>query len=152
MKIQQTLVLIKPDAVQRGLVGEIISRFERKGLKVVALKMLHMDEALAKRHYAIHEGKSFFAQLVAFITSSPLVAIVFEGAEAVEVVRRLIGETNPLQATPGTIRGDFGLDVGHNLIHGSDSEENASGEIELFFSPGKLLGYQREVDKWITGP
>jgi nucleoside-diphosphate kinase len=152
MKIQQTLVLIKPDALQRGLTGEIISRFERKGLKVVALKVLHMDEALAKRHYAIHEGKPFFAQLVEFITSSPVVAIVFEGAEAIEVARRLIGETNPLQASPGTIRGDFGLDVGHNLVHGSDSEENAAAEIKLFFSPEEILSYRREVDKWITEP
>ena len=137
--MERSLVLIKPDAVQRKLAGEIISRFERKGLKIIALKMLHLDEALAKRHYAIHQDKPFFRGLLEFITSSPLVAAVFEGEGAVEAVRKLMGETNPLQASPGTIRGDFGLDIECNLVHGSDSEESAEKEIELFFSESEIL-------------
>ena len=139
--MQRTLVLIKPDAVQRGLAGEIISRLERKGLKIVAMKMLQMDKSMAERHYAIHQGKPFFPALVDFIASSPLIAAVVEGENAVEVVRRLMGETDPLKAAPGTIRGDFGLDIGHNLIHGSDSEENARQEIRLFFSEKEIVDY-----------
>ena len=148
---ERTLVLIKPDGLQRGLVGAIMSRLERKGLKLVGLKLLHMDPALARRHYAIHEGKPFFPGLVAFITSSPLVAAVWEGPSAVEVVRRLMGETDPARAAPGTIRGDWGLDVGHNLIHGSDSLETAQQEVALFFSAQELLSYPREVQRWLTG-
>jgi len=129
------LVLAKPDAVQRGLIGEIVSRIEKKGLRIAALRMLQMDEAMAKRHYAVHEGKPFFSDLVDFITSGPIVAVVVEGEKAVEVVRTLMGDTDPIKAAPGTIRGDFGLDIGQNLIHGSDSEENARREISLFF-PG----------------
>jgi nucleoside-diphosphate kinase len=139
--MQRTLVLIKPDAVQRGLAGEIISRLERKELKIVAMKMLQMDKAMAERHYAIHEGKPFFSALVDFITSAPIIAAVVEGENAVESVRRLMGETDPLKAAPGTIRGDFGLDIGRNLIHGSDSEENARQEISLFFSEKEILNY-----------
>jgi nucleoside-diphosphate kinase len=139
--MQRTLVLVKPDAVQRGLVGEIISRLERRGLKIVAMKMLQMDRALAERHYAIHRGKPFFSSLVDFITSGPIVAAVFEGENAVEAVRRTMGETNSLKAAPGTIRGDFGLDLERNLIHGSDSEENAGQEISLFFSEKEMLSY-----------
>ncbi|HJX69773.1 MAG TPA: nucleoside-diphosphate kinase [Dehalococcoidia bacterium] len=139
--MQRTLVLIKPDAVQRGLAGEIISRLERKGLKMVAMKMLQMDRALAERHYAIHQGKPFFSSLVDFITSSPIVAAVFEGKNAVEAVRRVMGETDSLKAAPGTIRGDFGLDIEHNLIHGSDSGENAKQEISLFFSEKEMPSY-----------
>lgn len=139
--MQRTLVLIKPDAMQRGLAGEIISRLERKGLKIIALKMLQMDKAMAERHYAIHKGKPFFSSLVDFITSAPLIAAVVEGENAVEVVRRMMGETDPLRAAPGTIRGDFGLDIGQNLIHGSDSEENARQEISLFFSEEEILSY-----------
>lgn len=150
--MQRTLVLIKPDAVQRGLIGEIISRLERKGLKIIALKMLRTDDALAQRHYAVHRGKPFFPGLVKFITSSPLIAAVFEGKGAVEAVRRIMGETDPLRASPGTIRGDFGLDIGHNLVHGSDSEDNATIEISLFFSEKELLSYQREIDTWVTEP
>ena len=131
----RTLVLAKPDAVQRGLIGEIVSRIEKKGLRIVALRMLQMDEAMAKSHYAVHEGKPFFGDLVDFITSGPVVAVVVEGEKAVEVVRTLMGDTDPIKAAPGTIRGDFGLDIGQNLIHGSDSEENARTEISLFF-PG----------------
>jgi nucleoside-diphosphate kinase len=132
--VEKSLVLIKPDAMQRGLAGEIISRLEKKGLKIVGMKMLHMDKNLAQRHYAIHKGKTFFDDLVSFITSSPVIAIVFQGKNAVEMIRRMMGETDPAKAQPGTIRGDLGIDIGHNLIHGSDSIENASQEIDLFFS------------------
>jgi len=141
--MQRTLVLVKPDAVQRRLAGEIISRLEKKGLKIVALKMLQMDRGLAEQHYAIHKGKSFFLGLVDFITSGPIIAAVVEGENTVEVVRRLMGETDPLKAAPGTIRGDFGLDIGQNLIHGSDSIENAAKEINLFFSEKEVLSQTR---------
>ena len=137
--MQRTLVLVKPDGVQRGLAGEIISRLERKGLKITALKMLQMDRALAERHYDVHRDKPFFSSLVEFITSSPVVAAVVEGTEAVEVVRRMMGETDPLKSAPGTIRGDFGLELEQNLIHGSDSEENAQKEIATFFSEKEIL-------------
>jgi len=130
---QRTLVLVKPDGVKKGLTGEIISRLEKKGLKIAAMRMLQMDKALARRHYAVHDGKPFFAGLVDFITSGPIVAVVVEGEKSVEVVRKLMGETDPVKAAPGTIRGDYGLDIGENLIHGSDSEENAQVEIALFF-------------------
>ena len=142
--MQRTLVLVKPDAVQRGLAGEIISRLERKGLKISALKMLQMDRGLAEQHYAIHKGKSFFLGLVDFITSGPIIAAVVEGENAVEAVRRLMGETDPLKAAPGTIRGDFGLDIGQNLIHGSDSEANAKQEIDLFFSHSEILDFSEQ--------
>jgi nucleoside-diphosphate kinase len=147
--MERSLVLIKPDAIQRGLAGEIISRLERKGLKIVAMKMLHMDKNLAQRHYAIHKGKAFFDDLVSFITSSPLIAIVFQGKNAVEVIRQMMGETDPAKAHSGTIRGDFGIDIGYNLIHGSDSLENASKEIDLFFSAEEIFNYDRELDTWI---
>jgi nucleoside-diphosphate kinase len=147
--MERSLVLIKPDAIQRGLAGEIISRLEGKGLKIVAMKMLHMDKNLAQRHYAIHKGKAFFDDLVSFITSSPLIAIVFQGKNAVEVIRQMMGETDPAKAHSGTIRGDFGIDIGHNLVHGSDSLENASMEIDLFFSAEEIFNYDRELDKWI---
>jgi nucleoside-diphosphate kinase len=147
--MERSLVLIKPDAVQRGLAGEIISRLERKGLKIVAMKMLHMDTKLAERHYAVHKGKPFFDDLVRFITSSPFIAIVFQGKNAVEIIRQLMGETNPAKASSGTIRGDFGIDITHNLIHGSDSLENASTEIDLFFSAEEICNYDREMDAWV---
>ena len=131
--VQRTLVLVKPDGVKKGLTGEIISRLEKKGLKIAAMRMLQMDKAMARKHYAVHDGKPFFAGLVDFITSGPIVAVVVEGDKSVEVVRKLMGETDPVKAAPGTIRGDFGLDIGENLIHGSDSEENARTEIALFF-------------------
>ena len=139
--MQQTLVLLKPDAVERKLVGEIISRLEKRGLKIAAMKMLWVDEALAKRHYAIHEGKSFFDELVEFITSGPIVAAVFEGENVVTEVRSVMGATDPADAAPGTIRADLAEDIGHNLIHGSDSEETAEKEIQLFFSKGEILDY-----------
>jgi len=147
--MERSLVLIKPDAIQRGLAGEIISRLEKKGLKIMAMKMLHMDKNLAQRHYDIHKGKAFFDDLVSFITSSPLIAIVFQGKNAVEVIRQMMGETDPAKAPSGTIRGDLGIDIGHNLVHGSDSLENASKEIDLFFSAEEIFNYNRELDTWI---
>ena len=147
--MERTLVLVKPDGVQRAMVGEIISRFERTGLKLVALKMLQMDREMAGQHYAIHQGKPFFEGLVSFITSSPLIAAVFEGKSAVEVVRKTMGATDPVKAAPGTIRGDLALDIGRNVVHGSDSLENAQKEIALFFSPKEIVSYKREVEPWI---
>ena len=139
--MKRTLVLLKPDALERGLVGEIISRLEGQGLKIVAVKMIWVDGALAKRHYAVHEGKPFFEELVEFITSRPIVAAIFEGDYAVAVVRSAMGETDPAHAAPGTIRGDLAQDIGRNLIHGSDSEETAETEIDLFFSKSEILSY-----------
>lgn len=149
LRVDLSLVLVKPDAIQRGLAGEIISRLERKGLKIVAMKMLQMDKNLAQRHYAIHEDKAFFGGLVDFITSSPIIAIAFQGKDAVEVIRQIMGETDPAKARPGTIRGDLALDLGCNLIHGSDSAENARKEIDLFFSQDEVLEYRRDIDKWL---
>jgi len=149
LEVERSLVLIKPDAVQRGLAGEIIGRLERKGLKIVAIRMLHMDEALAQRHYAIHKGKAFFDDLVDFITCSPIIAIVFQGEGAIAAIRQTIGETDPAKAKSGTIRGDLALNIRHNLVHGSDSEENASQEIDLFFSKEQVLDYRRDIDKWL---
>ncbi|MCK5123950.1 MAG: nucleoside-diphosphate kinase [Dehalococcoidia bacterium] len=147
--MERSLVLIKPDAIQRGLAGKIISRLEEKGLKIVAMKMLRMDKNLAQRHYAVHKGKAFFDDLVNFIASSPIIAAVFQGGNAVEIIRQVMGETDPAKARSGTIRGDFGIDIGHNLVHGSDSLENASKEIELFFKTEEILNYDRELDKWL---
>jgi nucleoside-diphosphate kinase len=131
--MDRTLILVKPDAFARGLTGEIIARFERKGLRIVALRHMQVDEALAQRHYAEHEGKPFFGELVEFITSGPLVAFVLEGHEAVVAARQVIGATNPLEATTGSIRGDFALQIGQNMVHGSDSNESAAREAALFF-------------------
>ncbi len=147
--MERTLVLVKPDALQRGLAGEILSRLERRGLKIVALRLMRLDEALARRHYAEHEGKPFLDSLVRFITSGPLIAAVFEGPTAVEVVRRLMGATDPQQAAPGTIRGDFGLYIQNNLIHGSDSREAAEREIAFFFEAGDILTWERSTDRWV---
>ena len=147
--MERTLVLVKPDGVQRGLIGEIISRLERTGLKLVALKMLQMDRGMAGQHYAIHQGKPFFEGLVSFITSGPLIAAVFEGKSAVEVVRKTMGTTDPVKAAPGTIRGDLAVDIGRNVVHGSDSPENAQKEISLFFSPKEIVSYERQVEPWI---
>jgi nucleoside-diphosphate kinase len=131
--MDRTLILVKPDAFARGLTGEIIARFERKGLKIIALKHMTVTEELAKEHYAEHDGKPFFGELVAFITSGPLVAMVLEGDEAVTAARQVIGATNPLEATTGSIRGDFAIQVGQNMVHGSDSAESAAREAQLFF-------------------
>jgi nucleoside-diphosphate kinase len=131
--MDRTLILVKPDAFARGLTGEIIARFERKGLRLAELKLMTVGEDLARRHYAEHDGKPFFGELVEFITSGPLVALVLEGHEAVKAARQVIGATNPLEAAPGSIRGDFALEVGQNMVHGSDSADSAAREIELFF-------------------
>ena len=146
---EQTLVLVKPDGVQRGLVGEIIARLERRGLRLHALKLMRMDEALARRHYAEHVEKPFFQGLADFITSGPLVAVVLEGPNAVANVRAMMGATDPAKSAPGTIRGDYGLTIGMNLIHGSDSPERAQKEIEIFFRPEEILDYSRDVERWI---
>jgi len=152
LSTEQTLVLVKPDGVQRALAGAVISRLEARGLRIVAMKMLRLTPEMARRHYGAHVGKAFFPGLVEFITSSPVIAMVVEGQNAVEMVRRTMGATDPLQAQPGTIRGDLGVDIGHNLVHGSDSLESAAQEIGLFFSPEEVLSYERDVDRWITGP
>jgi len=148
MATERTLVLCKPDAVQRGLVGAIIARFERKGLKLVGLKMLQVDENLANRHYVEHLEKSFYPDLRAFITSSPVIAIAIEGENAVDVVRGLIGATNPQAAAAGTIRGDFGLDLTMNLVHGSDSLSSAERELALFFTRGDSYDYELTMKVW----
>jgi nucleoside-diphosphate kinase len=147
--MQRTLVLIKPDGVQRGLIGEIIGRLEGRGLKLIALKMMRVPRDLASRHYAEHQGKAFYEGLLGFITSGPIVAMIWEGREAVTVVRSLMGSTDPLKALPGTIRGDLALDLGMNLIHGSDSPARAETEMALFFDGADLHDYERTIDRWI---
>jgi nucleoside-diphosphate kinase len=147
--MQRTLIIVKPDAVQRGLIGGVLSRLEARGLKLVGLKLIAIDEALARRHYAVHEGKPFFAGLIQYITSSPVVVGVFEGPEAVAVVRATVGATNPVAAAPGTIRGDWALEIGRNLIHASDSPETAATEVALFFRPEEVVSYERATDRWI---
>ena len=147
--MERTLILIKPDALQRGLAGEIISRLERRGLKFVGMKLMRVDDALARRHYAEHEGKPFLESLVGFITSSPLIAAVLEGPDAIAAARSMMGATDPQQAAPGTIRGDLALYVQYNLIHGSDSPESAQREIALFFDETELLTWERGADAWL---
>jgi nucleoside-diphosphate kinase len=148
--MERTLVLAKPDAVQRGLVGEIIGRFERKGLKVVALRLLRVPRAMAEEHYAVHAGKAFYAGLVDFITSGPVAAVALEGPDAIAVVRKLVGKTMPNEAEPGTIRGDFGVSGLRNLIHASDAPDTARAELDLWFGTDALVEYVREVDAWIV--
>jgi nucleoside-diphosphate kinase len=147
--MQQTLILLKPDAVHRRLVGEITARFERKGLRLAALKLLQADRALAERHYAVHKGKPFYESLLGFLTSGPTVAMVWEGREAVAVGRNLMGLTDGAKAPPGTVRGDFALSVQNNLVHGSDSPENAAAEIALWFSPQELVSYTTSDANWV---
>ncbi len=147
--MERTFVMVKPDGVERGLIGEIIRRIEAKGFKLVGIKMLKLSQETAEHHYAEHRGKSFFQELVDFITASPVVAMVWEGKGVIEAVRRLMGKTNPLEAEPGTIRGDFGIYISKNIIHGSDSPEAAAREIEIFFHPHELMEYERSLDKWI---
>ena len=147
--MERTLVLIKPDAMQRSLAGEIVARLERRGLRIVAMRLFQMDQALARRHYAEHKGKPFFEGLISYITSCPIIAAVFEGTNAVEVVRKMMGATNPAAAEPGTIRGDLALETGRNLIHGSDSLESARREIALFFRDDEVHTYPRDVDRWL---
>jgi nucleoside-diphosphate kinase len=145
---ERTLVLIKPDAVQRLLVGRLISRFEERGLKIVGLKLVAVDRPLAERHYAVHREKPFFGGLVDFITSSPLIALALEGPNAIGVVRAMVGATRPHEAAPGTIRGDFALETAQNLVHASDGVETAAAELALWFSPAELVEYEREIDRW----
>jgi nucleoside-diphosphate kinase len=149
---ERTLVLIKPDGVQRLLTGRILSRFEERGLKLVGLKLVRVDRELAERHYAIHRQKPFFAGLVDFITSSPLVAAVFEGPNAIAVVRAMVGATRPHEAAPGTIRGDFALETAQNLVHASDGPDTAATELDLWFRPGELADYERDIDRWALAP
>jgi nucleoside-diphosphate kinase len=147
--MERTLVLIKPDAMQRGLAGEVLARLERRGLRIAAMKLVQVDRALAERHYAEHVGKPFYEGLVSYITSCPIVAAVFEGTGAVEAVRTTMGKTNPREAAPGTVRGDLGLEIGRNLIHGSDSLESAAREVALFFQPSEIQAYERAIDRWV---
>ena len=148
--MQRTLVLAKPDAVQRGLIGEIIGRFERKGLKVVGLRLLTVPREMAERHYAVHAGKHFYDGLVEFITSGPVAAIALEGPDAIAVVRLMVGKTMPNEADPGTIRGDLGVSGLRNLIHASDAPETAEAELGLWFAADALVDYRREIDAWIV--
>lgn len=147
--MQRTLVIVKPDAVQRGLIGQIITRFERRGLRITAMKMMQITPELAERLYAVHEGKPFFAGLIRYITSSPVVVMILEGRNVIEIVRHTMGATNPAEATPGTIRADFALEIGRNLVHGSDAPATADYEIPLFFTEDEIVSYPRETDRWI---
>ncbi len=149
---ERTLVLVKPDGVQRLLTGRIIARFEDRGLKIVGLKLVHVDRELAERHYAVHRERPFFGGLVDFITSSPLVAMALEGPNAIPVVRSMVGATRPHEAAPGTIRGDFALETAQNLIHASDGPATAVAELALWFADGELVDYSREVDRWVLVP
>jgi nucleoside-diphosphate kinase len=148
--MQRTLVLAKPDAVQRGLVGEIIGRFERKGLKLVGLRLLSVPREMAEEHYAVHAGKHFYAGLVEFITSGPVAAVALEGPDAIATVRRMVGKTMPNEAEPGTIRGDLGISGLRNLIHASDATETAAAELAMWFEPADLVAYGRAIDSWIV--
>jgi nucleoside-diphosphate kinase len=147
--VERTLIIIKPDGVQRGLIGPIISRLEARGLKIVAMKLMQIGPDLARRHYAIHEGKPFFQKLISYITSAPVVVMVIEGTAAIEIVRKTLGATNPREAAPGTVRADYGLEIGRNLVHGSDGPETAAMEIPLFFQEEEILSYGRDADRWI---
>lgn len=147
--MERTLIILKPDAVQRGLTGEIIKRFEQRGLKIVAMKMLKVDTSQAETHYDVHRERSFFAGLIEYITSSPVVVMALEGKNAIKAARKTIGATNPLEATPGTIRGDFGMEVGRNLVHGSDSVENGKIELALWFDENELTPHTRIAEAWL---
>jgi nucleoside-diphosphate kinase len=149
---ERTLVLVKPDGVQRQLTGRILARYEERGLKVVGLKLVHVDRDLAARHYDVHREKPFFESLVEFIVSAPLVVLALEGPNAISVVRAINGATRPHEAAPGTIRGDFALETAQNIVHASDSPETAVAELALWFAPGELLAYDREVDRWVLAP
>ena len=147
--VERTLIIVKPDGVERLLVGSIITRFEQRGLKIAALKLMQVSDDLARKHYAVHEGKPFFEPLIQYITSAPVVVMVLEGPQAIQVARNTIGATRPAEAATGSIRGEFGLMVGRNLVHGSDSPENAATEIALWFGEGEVVSYERAVDRWI---
>lgn len=145
----QTFVMVKPDGVQRALVGEVMGRLEQKGFRLAALKMLIIPRSMAETHYQEHRERDFFPQLIDFITSGPVVAMVWEGEEVVQAVRTLMGKTNPLEAAPGTIRGDFGVSVNHNIVHGSDSEESAQREVALFFDHREIVAWEPARQRWI---
>jgi nucleoside-diphosphate kinase len=149
---ERTLVLVKPDGVQRQLVGRIVGRFEERGLKIVGLKLVQVDTVLAETHYAVHRDKPFFAGLVAFITSSPLVAMALEGPNAIAMVRSMVGATRPHEAAPGSIRGDLAVETAQNLVHASDGAETAATELALWFAPGELVDYPRDLDRWVLAP
>jgi nucleoside-diphosphate kinase len=150
--IERTLVLVKPDGVQRQLTGRILARYEERGLKVVGLKLVTVDRVLAERHYAAHRERPFFVGLVDFITSAPLVALALEGPNAIGVVRAINGATRPEEAAPGTIRGDFALETAQNIVHASDGPEAAAAELALWFGDGELLDYERDIDRWVLAP
>lgn len=149
--MEKTFIMIKPDGVQRNLVGEIISRFEKKGLKLVAMKMLYISRSMAEEHYQEHVGKSFFEELVSFITSGPVVAMVWEGLEVIPLAREMMGKTNPSVAAPGTIRGDYAIFTGNNVVHGSDSPQSAEREINIFFKTEELINYKKDQNHWVYG-
>ncbi|MDD7424593.1 MAG: nucleoside-diphosphate kinase [Candidatus Methanomethylophilaceae archaeon] len=147
--MERTYLMVKPDGVQRGLCGEIVSRFEKKGLKLVAMKLMVIPKEVAENHYGEHKGKPFFPSLISYITSGPVLAMVWEGEDAVSVCRNMMGKTNPKESAPGTIRGDYGMQVGMNIIHGSDSVESAEREISIFFRPEELVSYDKTIQSWI---
>jgi nucleoside-diphosphate kinase len=147
--MERTLILVKPDGVQRGLIGDIIGRFERRGLKLVGMKFIQMSRELAEQHYAVHRERPFYGSLVDYITSGPVVAMAWEGKDAIAAARATMGATNPVSAAPGTIRGDLGMEIGRNLVHGSDSPENAVKEVSLFFQASELINWNRVSDSWI---
>lgn len=147
--MERTLILVKPDGVQRGLMGEIVARFERRGLKLLGMKFIQMSQELANQHYAVHKERPFFNDLVSYITSGPVLAMVWEGKDAIAAARSTIGATKPVEATPGSIRGDFGMEIGRNLVHGSDSPENGVKEANLFFKPEELVTWTRATESWI---
>lgn len=150
MATETTLVLVKPDGVQRGLSGEIIGRLERTGLKIVGMKLMQVSRELASKHYGEHEGKPFYVGLVSYITASPVVAMAIEGPNAIPVVRKLMGVTKPAEADPGTIRGDLAVDIGRNLVHGSANEDDAKREVALFFNESELVRWNRAIETWVT--
>lgn len=152
MSMQTTLIILKPDAVQRGLMGHILSRFERKGLRVVAMKMMMVPRQIAEQHYAEHKERPFYPGLIEFVTGSPVVVLAIQGVEAIAVCRKLIGATNGQKAEPGTIRGDFGMSGGNNLIHGSDSPESAQRELALWFGEDGIVDYTRTIEQWVYDP
>ena len=147
--MERTLIIIKPDGVERNLIGPIITRFEQRGLKIIGMKFMQVSDELARKHYAIHEGKPFFEPLISYITSAPVVVMALEGPQAIQAARNTIGATKPVEAAPGSIRGDFGMMVGRNLVHGSDSPENGLAEIALWFDESELVPYDRVLDRWI---
>ncbi len=147
--MEQTYIMVKPDGVQRNLVGKIISRFEEKGYKLVAMKLMRLSEGQAREHYQEHVNKPFFAGLLEYITSGPVVVMVWQGKDVVTAARRMMGKTNPLEAAPGTIRGDYGLDIGRNVIHGADSVESARREIKIYFSEEEILSYDKSAESWL---